>query len=219
MAKAKTKLTNRGTIHERAKARRQIGRLKDQRLRPTTLIRYCNSITLFINWLEQGSHLVPRQPEQWDACISDYAEHLWEEGEGMQFLGDLLSGLPHFMPSLRGSLKEPWKLYGAWKTPELSMRAVPFSPSVLLAMVGAALMEDDWSQAAAYLLGYMCMLRTGELVGLRWGDLSFHKRPCRMVVRPDQRRKTTRAPRRDRGHRRPGYHPVSLGYTPGGNEG
>ena len=128
MAKAKKKLTNRGTIHERSQARREIGRLKDQRLRPTTLLRYCNCITLFINWLEQGSTLIPGQPEQWDACISDYAEHLWEAGQGMQFLGDLLSGLPHFMPRLRGCLKESWKIHGTWKTLELPMRAVPFSP-------------------------------------------------------------------------------------------
>ena len=87
------------------------------------------------------------------------------------------------MPSLRGSLKESGKLYGAWKTFELLMRAVPFSPKVLLAMVGAALMEEDWCQAAAYLLGFMCMLHTGELVGLRWGGVSFHKTPHRMVVK------------------------------------
>ena len=53
----------------------------------------------------------------------------------------------------------------------------PFKSNTALDM-----MDDDWSQAAAYLVGYMCMLRTGELVGLRWGDLSFHKSPQRLVV-------------------------------------
>jgi hypothetical protein len=182
MAKTKKRLTNRGTIRERAEARREIGRLRDQRLRPTTLLRYCNCITLFINWLEQGGTLMPKQPEQWDAGIADYAEHLWETGLGIQFLGDLLSGLPHFMPRLRGCFKESWKIYGTWKTLELPVRAVPFSPKILLAMIGTALLDDDWPQAAAYLVGFMCMLRTGELVGLRWGDISFHKSPHRLVV-------------------------------------
>jgi hypothetical protein len=182
MAKTKKKLTNRGTIHERAAARREIGRLRDQRLRPTTLLRYCNCVTLFVDWLEQGARPIPSPLDEWDAAISDYAEHLWETGQGMQFLGDLLSGLPHFMPKVRGNLKESWKIFGTWKTIELPVRAVPFSPKVFLAMVGAALLDDDWSQAAAYLVGFICMLRTGELVGLRWGDLSFHKSPHRLVI-------------------------------------
>ena len=183
MAKTKKKLTNRGSIEERAQARQKIGRLKDQKLRPTTLLRYINSVTLFINWLEGGSTPIPRQPDAWDAAISDYAEHLWETGESKQLFGDLLSGLPHFLAETRGSLKGSWKLFATWKRLELPVRAVPFSTDVLLAMMGAALMEDDLEQAGAYILGFMCMLRTGELVSLRWGDLSFHPRPLRMVVR------------------------------------
>ena len=109
MAKTKKKLTNRGTIHERAAARREIGRLRDQRLRPTTLLRYCNCVTLFVDWLEQGARPIPSPLDEWDAAISDYAEHLWETDQGMQSLGDLLSGLPHFMPKVRGNLKESWK--------------------------------------------------------------------------------------------------------------
>ena len=116
MAKTKKKLTNRGTIHERAVARREVGRLRDQRLRPTTLLRYCNCVTLFVDWLEQGARPIPGQPDEWDAAISDYAEHLWETGQGMQFLGDLLSGLPHFMPKVRGNLKESWNKFGTWGT-------------------------------------------------------------------------------------------------------
>ena len=46
-----------------------------------------------------------------ESYLAVYLEHLWETGASMQLFGDALSGLPHFIPAVRGlSFSENKKL-------------------------------------------------------------------------------------------------------------
>ena len=56
-------------------------------------------------------------------------------------MGDTLSGLQRFVPSLRKGLNDAWRLFGTWSKTEIPSRARPLLPEQTLAMAGFALAE------------------------------------------------------------------------------
>ena len=182
MAKATSITHSRATVKNKIIDRAKLGRLTDLKLKPSTTVRYCNAIMNLISWMTAMGQEWPVEKLVWIDALEQYAEHLWEEGRPLGDLGDVLSGLPHFEKGLRGHLQDVWKLYGVWKMHEIPTRAVPFSVNVLLAMVGLALKEGDNKMAAAYLLGFQALLRTGELCSILVKDVTFNKSFTKLVV-------------------------------------
>jgi integrase len=107
-----------------------------------------------------------------------------------------LSGLQHYVPRAKGRLKHAWRLYKAWDQNEQVRRATPLSPEMLLAVCGRAWHHGEHGLCISLLLGYHCLLRTGEILNLRLGDVDFARRLSTAVLRlgwtkGGQRRGTT----------------------------
>eukprot|EP00973_Karenia_brevis_P063323 8802655-Karenia_brevis.AAC.1 len=114
----------------RAKQRARLGKLQDNRVQASTTLRYDAAVLRFLNWL--GSD-IPATTEALDECLSNYAEQLWEDGEGRNLLGDALSGLSHHFSSLKGKLAEAWRQCNVWGKLEFLARATPISIRILRA--------------------------------------------------------------------------------------
>lgn len=134
--------------------------------------------------LQKYREAVHQALEQWDFCaikyenvvafdleLGDFLEHSYEEGESVSFAGNLICGLQVFLPFLRRHLPYSWHLFSLWRRNERSWQATPMGDELLWALVGKTL-ECQWlAMGTLLMLGYFGLLRTGELVNLRVGDL------------------------------------------------
>ena len=103
----------------KAKARKRLGSLKEQRVHERTAKIDANALAIFTAWLQAERITLPRHESDLDPVLCSYAEDLWQEGESKQDLANLLSALEFEEGSLRYHFRSSWRLYGAWKKAEL----------------------------------------------------------------------------------------------------
>eukprot|EP00438_Fugacium_kawagutii_P020298 Skav211648 [mRNA] locus=scaffold1290:276136:276873:- [translate_table: standard] len=101
---------------------------------------------------------------------------MWQNGDPKGWAGDLLSGLGHLIPSVKGHLAGGWRLHSAWGRAELPLRALPFTPKLVYALAQQAF-EHHWQDTGVLLvLGFYRYPRSGELFQARKADFTFdHK--------------------------------------------
>ena len=104
--------------------------------------------------------------------LVQYLEQLWYEGESKGYAADALSGVQHFLNSRR-RFAGAWQLLTTWSRLEIPCRAPPFTLPIVLALAGIAWSERLYDIAALLLTGFHCCLRTGEILNLRYTDISL----------------------------------------------
>ena len=104
---------------------------------------------------------------QLDEMVSDWVQSEFEDGTPLHLVADALSGLHHFEPFTRRKLGKSWRLYSIWRRYEIPARAPPLTQDICLAMAGYALSIQELTMAALLLLGFHCLMRTGELLQIR----------------------------------------------------
>ena len=112
----------------------------------------------------------------WDALdemVAAWVEHAYAEGEQKSLVSNGLAGLQFFLPRTVGRLKLSWKLAKIWQRLEPPLRVLPLSPLLVRGFAGAAVYMGFVAEAAALLIGFDCMLRSGELYNLKIGDITF----------------------------------------------
>eukprot|EP00438_Fugacium_kawagutii_P029860 Skav235139 [mRNA] locus=scaffold321:416835:420018:- [translate_table: standard] len=111
-----------------------------------------------------------------DAAVCTFIEELWGNGDPRGWAGDLLSGLGHLIPSVKGHLAGGWRLHAAWGRAELPLRALPFTPKLVYALAQSAF-EHSWRDTGVLLvLGFYRYPRSGELFQARKADFIFDHR-------------------------------------------
>ena len=177
MSKGRNSMTKNERKNERAK----LGMLRHNRVQKRTLRRYENAVGLFFAWLADVKTW-PDGPEELASWLAEYAEELWEQGEGRHLLGDAISGLIFYVKGLKRKLPDAWSQYDTWKSLERPVRATPCSLLVLQASVGVALSLKDIAMAAALLMGFQCLLRTKELLNIQVGHVQLSRDETFMMV-------------------------------------
>ena len=167
MGKAKTKVKEARTKEGRKLIRKDLGSLKSLTVQPVTRMRYHESLQSFFDYLKREGLVLPRLRDLLDPIVSDYLEFLWSEGEGRAKASTFLASLQDYDPKLKGMLPGSWRLMKAWTIHEVPVRAPPLTESVLKAMVGWAIFNDQSSFALSLLVGFHGLLRTGELLSLQ----------------------------------------------------
>ena len=156
------------TIERRSKLQRKRERQDAplQIIKPTTAARYATAVGLFFEFLRVFDIAYPADKISLDSIVTRWLIHLYHEGDPAGTAGDGLSGLQHFLPSLRRNLNGSWRVFKAWRAHELPAQAPPFPELVLNALVGLALSLDLPGLAASLALGFHCCLRSGEIFSL-----------------------------------------------------
>ena len=152
---------------ERAKQRRKLGTLRELTVQPTTRKRYDAATQRFFSFLQHEGKTLPKLKSHLDELVCDYLEHLWSTGAGRGLACDTLAGLQDLQPNLRNNLPGSWRLLKTWHINEVPNRAPPLPEHVVLAMAGWAFFNGHFSFGISLVVGFYCMLRTGELLALR----------------------------------------------------
>ena len=125
------------------------------------------------------------------AATVELVEELWAEGEPLGLANDMLSGLQHFVPDLRGQLRQAWRLTRAWAQAEPPHRAAPASPLLVLAVAGFCRGLGQAGAAAMAACGFDAFLRTGELLGVRPAEVVIYS-ASRAVIRLERTKTSVR---------------------------
>eukprot|EP00435_Cladocopium_sp_Y103_P053261 s1285_g17.t1 len=152
---------------ERRLARQNVV-LEDVGITAATLERYYLAVSRLEPVLEEVS-----TEYELDEFVASWVQSEFEDGTPLHLVGDALSGLHHFEPFTKKRLPKAWRLYGIWRKFEVPFRAPPLTHSICLAMAGWAIQHDELTMGALLLLGFHCLLRTGEILQLR---------PCDFII-------------------------------------
>lgn len=153
---------------KRARARLGIA-LEDRAVAASTRSRYAAGVVRVLRRLETSGQPV-------DEAFADWIEDRYAEGEGVTTVADALSGLHHFCPALRGTLKRSWRLFQLWRRLERPSQAPPFPEAFVEALIARSLETCDVEFAVCLALGFWGMLRTGEVLSLTPAQLMLGKR-------------------------------------------
>lgn len=161
------RLLEAATPSERAKQRQRLGSLRQLTVQPCARARYEKAISFFFSHLRMEGFSLPTQKSKLDPLLCDYLEHLWSSGAGRAQACDTLAGLQNQQPNLKGHMPGAWRLLKTWHQNELPSRAPPFPEHVVQALAGWAFFKGLYSFGISVLVGFYCMLRTGEVLQLR----------------------------------------------------
>ena len=144
-------------------------RLRDYTVTETTRRRYEVAVSHILPYLEQQENLFDL-----DGILSDWIELQWVRGEPLTLIADCLSGLHFFWPEIRGHLRQAWRLFKSWRRVETPARAPPLTLDLARAFVARSVAAGNLALAALIGIGFHCLLRTGELLQLRFTDIEFN---------------------------------------------
>eukprot|EP00435_Cladocopium_sp_Y103_P031282 s1676_g7.t2 len=136
--------------------------LQDVGITSSTLERYHFAVSRLAPVLEQVC-----TETQLDDMIADWIQAEFEDGCPLHLFGDALSGLHYFEPFTKRKLTKSWRLYSIWRRYEVPCRAPPVTQGIVLGMAGYCISICELSMAALLLLGFHCLMRTGELLQVR----------------------------------------------------
>ena len=173
MGKKKAKVVEGRSRKERIAVRKKLGSLKSLTVQPATRKRYDLALKNFYSFLSREGLSLPKQRELMDPLVSDYIEELWSSGDSRAEASNFLAALQDFDPKLKNRLPGSWRLMKTWTTNEMPSRAPPLNEKLLHAMVGWARFHEHYAFALSLLVGFYCMLRTGELLNLRSRDIQM----------------------------------------------
>jgi hypothetical protein len=140
------KIKQMNTKEERRTERQKIGKLTEQQVSQSTKGRYQEAL----KDLESFTKTPLRQllhSSGVDEVLASYVEMLWEDGEPKVKANYTLAGVQFHRPSLKGQLRQSWRLLSLWNKLEEPRRATPLSPSLLLSFAGV-LLQWQWSRLA-----------------------------------------------------------------------
>jgi len=163
----KRRLVAAATKSHRAAARGRLGPLSSLIVSlKTRNQRYRPACVRFFSWLADQSISLAPTVMGIDAQVAGYIEYLWQEGDGRNMAGDILSGLTFFCPHVKGSLHCSWQLFKTWSRQELPARAPPIPEMWVLAMSCLALRRGWRDMAVVIPVAFYGLLRTLEAASL-----------------------------------------------------
>ncbi|CAK0857154.1 unnamed protein product, partial [Prorocentrum cordatum] len=137
------------------------------------------------NFADRASRWWPALPhslEELDARASEFVDHLWGEGEPESWATDIASGLKRLVPRARKALTVTGFFLNNWRRTVSRCRALPFTPLIVKGLAGMAFAEDLWNFGTALLVGFVGLLRTDEILGLRSRRVMFYESHQKAII-------------------------------------
>ena len=147
-----------------------------------TLHRYRRQIRRFFDYLHDNGFELPQDLETLDDLVSDYIDHIYQDDYPINFGNDLVSGLKRLYPRCRRHLEISSSFMRNWTKALHRNRALPLPKDLLLAMAAAALLKGKPRLSLALLIGFLGLLRTGEILALNKAMLSVHGDGSLLVI-------------------------------------
>ena len=162
--------------HLRIVARRSVGKLRDNLVKPYTMKLYSAALLWFFQHLTIVGQSLPDHEGDLDDIVCEAIEEAWDSGLPRALIGNLLSGLPLQVNALYGQLKGSWKLWRVWGEKEIPCRAPPFSKVAAFAVANQFRRWGFPIESVLIGLAFFRFLRTAEFLSLKAGQFVFDQK-------------------------------------------
>lgn len=145
--------------------------LMDYAIKPTTAKRYRKSVQDFIEWIINNDDDAVTS-EEFDDLLVEYIHYLHDSGYSKSSATHTMAGIVHYMPELIYSLPRSRRCMKGWMNKQPS---IPYSPITweMACVLGIRLSSNGMKRAGiGVLLAFDCLLRLGELLGLKKEDVA-----------------------------------------------
>ena len=166
--------------------------LREVGIQTKTRNRYRNSLRKFFDYLRQHNLPIPMHVSKLDRTVAGYLNHLWMDDAPEVQAADILCGIKRYLPQARRSLHISSFYFSNWRRTIARSRALPITARFVQALVGLAAAWERWDLAALFGLAFTGVLRTDEMVRLRFSDIlhgaasrRLHHRTTRNQVRTE----------------------------------
>ena len=166
----------------RKRQRHGSGKLSDQVVSSKQAVIYHRLVRHFFMWLQAMQFQIGSSVTDFDLQVVSFIEYEWHEGGSRSDIGCLLSGLHHFIPALRGSLRGSWCLHTAWGKIEMPQRATPIPKAIVRGLAALAWRWGYWDVCLVILLQFEVFLRTGEVAGILRHQFTISQGGLRAVL-------------------------------------
>jgi integrase len=138
----------------------------------STLSKYRHAVSDFLSWTTANAPDDPDSSDDFDDLLTDYFHFLYETEQGKTKAHCTLYGILMHMPHLSGKLPTAAKALRGWNRlhPATSYPPLTWELTCLIALRLA--LGGRLRHAIATLLGFDCLLRVGEIVGLHRNDVA-----------------------------------------------
>ena len=161
---------------------RRKGHLKHLGVKQRTLLVYRAALVCFQQWLRLMGFRTPVSTAELDLRAAAHLNHLFQEGESLARGGHFLSAVRRFAPAAKHALHTAQLWYANWKSTTKPVRALPLPVGVLKGFAGLALATNRIDLAALLAVGFLGLLRTGEIVSLQPQQCLFQSGGHKVVL-------------------------------------
>ena len=158
------------------------GHVKYEGVTQRTLQRYRRQVLRFFDYLDTYNIAWPQSPDEFDYVTGEYINHLYQDMDPYGYAGDFLSGIRRFLPRWRNHTQSAGQYFRNWRRSLSFRQALPLPADVILGIAGVALADGRPRVAVAFLVGYVGLLRTTELLNLTPSQLHFLRNDSSVVV-------------------------------------
>ena len=147
--------------------------LKFMGVQNTTLARHALAVERFWAFCDFSVGHVPRSARELDLYLGEYINHLFHDGCPFKWGCNTLAAVRRFLPSWRDGTFLAKSYLRKWSRTQDVRRAVPLSLEVLLGFCGFRALFGRWHVVSALFVGFLCLLRTGEILSLKAGQITL----------------------------------------------
>ena len=140
-----------------------------------TVLRYRSGIQLFYKWRKSEGLAPSSSFSELDVQLGEYINFLYQNDMPLYRGGDVLSGFKKFYPRGRRLLEISTAWYYSWVKISKRTQAMPLHPDVAKAFISYNLLKKEKEFALSLLVGFLCLLRGGEILSLNLCDCQFRE--------------------------------------------
>jgi integrase len=152
-----------------------------------TETRYKNAVKRFFEWRKSSEFDTAQTHAELDLQLSEFINFLYQDERPTNWAGDCLAGFKRFYPACRRKLETACAYYKNWLKATKRIRALPLSPSMVQAMASFCMISGRVRLGAGLLLCFAGLLRVGELINLRLGDINCIRDNWAVLTLPDSK--------------------------------
>jgi len=146
---------------------------KAQGILPKTAKRYRATVNAFFMYLSENEKSDPTTVDELDYELSEFINHLYQDDLPEAKACDVVSGCYRLLPQTRRKLPLSKLYMDNWRKSITRVRATPLTSLMVRGLAGLAYMRNRPDLAAALLIGFVALLRTSEIVGLKFNHICW----------------------------------------------
>jgi integrase len=152
-----------------------------------TTTRYKNAVKRFFEWHKSAEFATAVNFAELDYQLSEYINFLYQDERPTGWAGDCLAGFKRFYPPCRRQLETANAYYKNWCKSTKRIQALPLTPALVQAMASFCMIEGQIRLGAGLLLCFVGLLRVGELIKLRMGEINCVRNDLAVVTLLDSK--------------------------------